>query len=78
MVESILGGSVLNYVGHKVCVRKASQMARRTKMSVELAKIFKQQNKARGQERHRLHRATRNGAWMRAVPHHLNGMELSW
>ena len=24
MVDSLLGGSVLNYVGHRACVRKAS------------------------------------------------------
>ena len=31
-----------------------------------------------GQEKNRLHRATRNGAWLSAVPHRLNGTELSW
>ena len=41
LVDSLIGGSVLNYVGHRECVRKASQSARQTKMSVELAKIFK-------------------------------------
>ena len=25
LIDSILGGSVLNYVGHRACVRKASQ-----------------------------------------------------
>ena len=28
LVDSLLGGSVLNYVGHRKCVRKASQTAR--------------------------------------------------
>ena len=42
LVDSLLGGSVLNYVGHRACVRKASQTARRTKMSVELAEVFRQ------------------------------------
>ena len=32
---------------------------------------------AEGQERNRLHRARRNGAWLFAVPHRLNGTELS-
>ena len=27
LVDSLLGGSVLNYIGHKACVRKASQTA---------------------------------------------------
>ena len=29
------------------------------------------------QERNRLHRAMRNGAWIRSIPHRLNGTELS-
>ena len=28
-------------------------------------------------ERNRLHRATRNGAWLSALPHRINGSELS-
>ena len=32
LVDSILGGSVLNYVGHRACIRKASQTARKTNM----------------------------------------------
>ena len=28
LVESLLGGSVLNYVGHRACICKASQAAR--------------------------------------------------
>ena len=46
-------------------------------MSVELAKIFKPQEQAGVQEKNHLHRAMRNGAWLRAVPHRLNGMELA-
>ena len=30
-----------------------------------------------GQERNRLHRKTRNGAWLSAIPHHLNGTDSS-
>ena len=30
------------------------------------------------QEKNCLHRATRNGVWLSAVPHHINGMDLSW
>ena len=32
---------------------------------------------AGGQEKNRIHRTTRNGAWLSAVHHRLNGMELS-
>ena len=42
LVDSLLGGYILNYVGHRACVRKASQTARLRKRSVELAKIFDQ------------------------------------
>ena len=62
LVESILGGSVLNYVGHRACVRKASLAARRANISVELGEVFRRQELAGGQESNLLHRATRNGA----------------
>ena len=75
LVDSLLGGSVLNYVGHRACVRKASQSARLSKRIVELAPIFKRQEQAGYQEKNRLHRATRNGAWISAVHHRLNGTE---
>ena len=78
LVDSLPGGSVLNYVGHRACVHKASQTARLSKRAVELAEIYKRQDQAGGQERNCLHRATRNGAWLSAVPHRLNGAELSW
>ena len=77
LVHSLLGGSVLNYLGHRACVRKSSQSARRTKMSVELAEIFERQDLAGGRDKKRVHRATRNRAWLSAVPHSLNGTELS-
>ena len=77
LVDSILEGSVLNYVGHRACVNKAIQMMRHAKMSVELSEIFKQWDQAGGRERKRLYRATRNGAWLSAVPHRLSGTELS-
>ena len=41
LVDSLLGGSVLNYIGHRACLRKASQTARLRKKSVEIVKIFK-------------------------------------
>ena len=58
-------------------VHKATQMARLSKTSVNLAEIYKQQEQEGGQEKKRLHRATRNGAWLRAVHHRLNCTELS-
>ena len=78
LVDSLLGGSVLNYLGHRACVRNASHSARLNKKSVNLAKIFKRQEQVGGQEINRLHKATRNGAWISALPHRLNGTELCW
>ena len=41
MVDSLLGGSVLNYVGRRACIRKTSQSAQLSKIIVELSKLFK-------------------------------------
>ena len=46
-------------------------------MHVELGELARQKELAEGQERNRLHRATMNGEWLSAVPHHINGAELS-
>ena len=46
-------------------------------MSDELVDIFKRQEQAGHQEKNRLHRETRNGAWLSTVPDRLNGTELS-
>ena len=45
-------------------------------MHIELGKVARKKEMAGGQERNRLHRATRNGAWLSAVPHRLNGTEM--
>ena len=77
LVDSLLGGFVLNYVGHRACVRKASQTARLSKRFFDLAEVLKQQEPEGGQEKNRFHRSTRNEAWLSAVPHHHNDTELS-
>ena len=43
----------------------------------ELSELFEWQEQAGCQEKNRIHRATRNGAWLSAVPFRLNGMVLS-
>ena len=50
LVDSFLGGSVLNYVGHRACIFKASQSARLSKRIVELSEIFNRQEQGVGQE----------------------------
>ena len=52
-------------------------MERHAKMNVELGELTRWKELAGGQERNRIHKAMRNGAWFRAVPHRLNGTELS-
>ena len=44
---------------------------------MELADLAKRKDLAGGQERNHLHRATSNGAWLSAIPYHLNITELS-
>ena len=39
LIESLLGGSALNYVGHRACVRRSSLAARREKMHVDLVAL---------------------------------------
>ena len=78
LVESILGGSALNYIGHRACIRTASLAARREKMHFELGEISRRKELAGVQERNRLHMIMRNGAWLSAIPHRLNGTELYW
>ena len=49
----------------------------RAKMHVDLGEVYRRKDLEGGQERNHLHRATRNGVWLSAVPHRLNGMDLS-
>ena len=51
MVDSLLGGSTLNYVGHRECVRKESLAARRANMYAELGELDRQKELAGGQDR---------------------------
>ena len=46
-------------------------------MHIELGELDRQKDLAGGQDRNRPHRATRNRAWLSAVPHRLNSTELS-
>ena len=77
LVYSLLGGSDLNYIVHRVFVRGASAAARIERKHVYSAELARQKELAGGQERNRLHVATRDGAWLSAVPHRLNGTKLS-
>ena len=78
LVDSLLGGSALNYVRHRACGRNASLAAIFAKIHVDLGELTRRKEMLVGQDRNRFHRATRNGAWISAVPHRINGTELSW
>ena len=43
LVDSLLGGFVLKYVGHRACVRKASQLARLSKRIADISELYKRQ-----------------------------------
>ena len=51
LVESLLGGSVLNYVGDMACVCKVSQSAILSKRIVEMSELFKRQKQGGLQEK---------------------------
>ena len=78
LVDSLLGGTALNYIGHRACIRGSSAGVIKERKHVELSELARQQDIAFVKEKNRLHKATRNGAWLRSVPHSLNGTELSW
>ena len=77
LLYSLLGGSALNYLGHRACVHKASLAERRAKMHIDLGDLAKRKELAEGQDRNRFHIATRNGACLSAVPHRFISTELS-
>ena len=77
LLDSLIGGSALSYVVHMSYVRGASAGERREGNYVEWADMARQKELSGVQEKNRLHRATSNGAWLIAVPHRLNGIELS-
>ena len=77
LVDSLLGRTALKYVGHRACVCGASVGLNKERTNVEMAELARQKELVGGQNGNRLRRATRNGAWLSAVPHRLNGKELS-
>ena len=60
-----------------MCVRKSILAARPAKMHVKIGDLAMQKELAGGQESNRLYRGTSNGEFLSAVPHRLNGTELS-
>ena len=76
LVVFLLGGSALNYIGQRLCVCKTILAEIREKIHVKLGDLDRRKELSGGQERNRLHRETRNGARLSAVPHRLNSTEF--
>ena len=77
LVGYLLGGTTLNYAGHRYFVHEDNAGARSERQHVDMVYLDRQKGLVGGQERNRLHRATSNGAWLSAIPHSLNITELS-
>ena len=77
LLDSLLRGTALNYIGHRSCVCGASVGARKEWNHVEMVELTVQKKLAGGQDRNCSHMATVNGDWLSAVLHRLNGTELS-
>ena len=76
LVDSLLGGSALNYIVHRACLRGESSAARRERKHAEMGDLVRRKELVGGQERNRLQMVTRNEEWLIAVLHCLNGTEL--
>ena len=77
MVVYLLGVTNLNYVGHRAFVRGASAAEIKYRERREIADLSRLKDLTGGQERHILHRATTNRAWISATPNCLNVMDFS-
>ena len=69
LVDSLLGGTALNYAGNRDFLCRAIVGVRKYWQHMDMSELGKQKELEGGQERNRLHRATRNGAWLSATPH---------
>ena len=76
LVDSLLGGTALNYIRHRACVCGTSEGARKEKKHDDMVELDIQKEISGGQERKKRHRATSNGSWICWVHHLLNGTEL--
>ena len=77
LVGSLLGGTNLNCVGHRECVRRASAETIKKREYLDMTDLDRWKELSGGQERNCLHRETSNGAWISAIPHRLNSTYLS-
>ena len=77
LVGSIIGGTNLNYVAHKGCIFRASADGQKQREFLETEELMRRKDLVDGAGLNCLRRATDNMAWIMAIPHCLNGTELS-
>ena len=75
---SLLCGTDLNYVAHKGCIRRSSDDRYNQRDLAEKSVLLRQGNVVDGAGLNRLQREIDIGACLTAIPHCLNGTELSW
>ena len=78
LVGSLLGGTDLNFVAHKGCVRRASADGRKQQEFLEKASLTRQKDQEDGSGLNRLRKETENGGFLTDITHHLNSTEVSW
>ena len=77
LVDALPGGTKLKYVSHKRCVIRVSADGQKQQGFLEKAALKRRKELADRAELNSFWRAMENGAWLTAIPHHLNSMELS-
>ena len=63
-MDSLLGGTALNYVGHRAFLHGASEGARKERKHVDITELARKKELSGGQEINRLYMATRNEEWL--------------
>ena len=77
LVDSLLGVTDLNYINHQGCVHRASSDGWKHGEFLEEAVLTRWKDLADGAGLNQLWRLTENWAWLTAIPHCLNGTNLS-
>ena len=62
LVDSLLGGKALNYVGHRACIYGSIADTSKDRKQVEVAEMARKKELSHGTERNRFNRATKNWA----------------
>ena len=78
MVGLLLGGTDLNHIVNKGCLRTASADRWKQWELAEKVVILRRKDLADGSVQNRLQKATENGAWITEITHRINSTEFSW